>query len=211
MGQPGRDALGETLRRMRTALMKRVESPEVKRALAKIGLSTGELAADQNLLAVERWLRAETGGPVAVAAFDASIRLATLRQQWDAALIREQLKTRLEQFRKKGVAYLAVTRLDIYADDHNYLFGQAEGDLGVFSYARYRAEFFGETPLRSRLTTRVLKQALASAGHAFGVERCTDPGCARAFCISLEEHDAKSDVLCAACKAGFERAFRAAR
>jgi len=69
------------------------------------------------------------------------------------------------------------------------------------------AEFNNETPNRPKLKERMLKQCLSSAGLIFGIERCSDPTCPRAYPHSLKEHDAKSTELCPACKRGFREKF----
>ncbi len=128
-------------------------------------------------------------------------------QQWDVVKLRERFTAAVRKVRRPGLTFLGITKLDIYADDYNFLFAQAAGDVGVVSYARFCAEFQGEPPDRKRLVTRFLKQALASAGHVFDVERCSSPDCARAYPEDLAEHDAKPDRSCDRCRRGFETTF----
>lgn len=104
---------------------------------------------------------------------------------------------------------IGVTEADLYDGDNNYLFGSARtgGKMGVVSYARYRADFYGEPPDLARLTQRMHKQLLSTIGFALGVPRPTDPTSARSYPASLPEHDAKSEYMSEACIAGFERAL----
>ena len=44
-------------------------------------------------------------------------------------------------------------------------------------------------------------------GHLFGLQRCSDPTCPRAYPNSLDEHDAKGAILCGQCRDGFDRLF----
>jgi predicted Zn-dependent protease len=52
-----------------------------------------------------------------------------------------------------------------------------------------------------------LKQALSSTGLLFGLQRCINPTCARAYANGLTEHDAKQPKLCAACDEAFAKRF----
>lgn len=211
MPKPGRDPYADYVESIRSDLKRRRDDKNLNKALEKLKLKPADMDSDEKLLAVARTRTELAEDPEAALQFDETLRLTALRRQWDAAALLEQIESKTRGFRKKGVAYVAVTRCDLYAADYNYLFARAAGETGVLSYARFRAAFNDESPDRRRLLQRTLKQALASAGHVFGLARCTNPTCARVFPISLEEHDAKSDDACAACKAGFERAFKAVR
>lgn len=207
----GRDPHAEYLESIREDLRRKEADPTLLKALDRHGAKLSDLDGDAKLLEVCRTWAELAGGPEAAATFDTNVRLSAMRRQWDAVRLRELVHSKTGTLRKRGVAYLAVTRGDIYANDYNFLFAQASGSIGVVSYARFRAAFNDESPDRKRLVARFLKQGLASAGHVFGLDRCSSPLCARAFPIGLEEHDAKPDEPCAECKAAFDRAFQAVR
>ena len=56
---------------------------------------------------------------------------------------------------------------------------------------------------------RALKQALSSVGQIFGVPRCTDPTCARAYPNGLAEFDAKQLQYCSQCQQANAKRFAA--
>lgn len=95
--------------------------------------------------------------------------------------------------------YLGVTDADLFSDDSNFLFGQADGEYGVVSSFRFQALNNYEPECRPRLLMRLKKQALSTVGFMMSIPRCPDPSCARAFPLSLAEHDAKSEHLCPIC------------
>jgi archaemetzincin len=106
-------------------------------------------------------------------------------------------------------AYLAVTMGDLYSNESRYVFGVAANgaNCGVFSYRRFTSALVEDPPNRNRLKERALKQALSSVGLLFGLPRCTDPTCARAYPNSLAEFDSKQLKLCSQCKEGFVKRF----
>lgn len=81
-------------------------------------------------------------------------------------------------------------------------------NCGIISDRRYRSALVEEPPNRDRLRERTLKQALSSAGLLFGLQRCTEPTCARAYANDLAEHDSKQPRLCVTCKEVFAKRFR---
>ena len=127
--------------------------------------------------------------------------------QWDAALLLKLLADKVPL--RADIVYVGVTGVDMYTDDNNYVFGQAQVGNGfcVISYKRYRADFNREHDNQARLLERVHKQLLSSVGFALGVPRPTDPRSARSYPNSLEEHDRKALWLDAACIQGFEAAL----
>jgi len=113
----------------------------------------------------------------------------------------------VKPYRRKNVAYLGITSVDIYAKDYNFLFGWANRSGGIMSYRRFTAAFNNDIPNQDRLIKRTLMQCLSSVGHIYGIKRCTNPTCARAYPNSLSEHDAKNGTLCSECENGFRIKF----
>ncbi len=131
-------------------------------------------------------------------------------QQWDAERMIDPAEDAATGIRNMDKAVIiGITEADLYLNTANYVFGSAFTGYrcGVVSYARFRADLFGEPPDIQRLTTRMHKQLLSTIGYALGVPRPTDPTSARAFPASLAEHDAKSEYMSEACIEGFERAL----
>src|SRR5206468_9105996 len=108
-----------------------------------------------------------------------------------------------------GRGYLGMTDMDLYSNESRYVFGLAAMGLncGIFSYRRYTSALLDEPPNRARLRERTLKQALSSVGLLFGLQRCTEPTCARAYANDLAEHDSKQPKLCVACNEAFAKRF----
>lgn len=131
-------------------------------------------------------------------------------KQWQASAFIKMIKDYLQTSPMPGaVTVVGITAADLYDDNTNFLFGSAltGGRVAVTSYARYTGEFNQEPPERKKLLSRLHKQLLSGIGYALGVPRPTDPTSARAYPASLPEHDAKSEYMSAACRAGFEKAL----
>jgi archaemetzincin len=94
---------------------------------------------------------------------------------------------------------LAVTDVDLYADDLNFVFGiaQPSGKACVISLLQLHLDADWE-----RFRGRALKEAMHELGHTFGLGHCADPGCAMWFSYTLEETDRKGAAYSPRCKEG---------
>lgn len=135
-------------------------------------------------------------------------------KKWDQQWKGSEMTTMLQDLRRAtplpgAVVVVGVTAADLYDGDSNYIFGTAltGGRVAVTSYGRYTGPFNQAPPERAKLLGRLHKQLLSGVGYALGVPRPTDPTSARAYPASLQEHDAKSEYMSAACRAGFEKAL----
>lgn len=114
-----------------------------------------------------------------------------------------------------GVVLLGVTMADIYPGaSWNYVFGEADlrRRVGVYSLARYFAEFWGaaRTPETDRLALlRTLKVVVHETGHTVGLEHCVEWACAMNGSNSLAETDLQPLSLCPTClrKLAWNRGF----
>ncbi len=97
-------------------------------------------------------------------------------------------------------AYIGVTEQDIYSGSANFCYGGTVGAYGVISYHCFASTFTGETQNRPRMINRLLKQAISSTCFIFFGPRCSQPYCVRTYPKTLEQHDQKSDQLCAGCQ-----------
>ena len=92
---------------------------------------------------------------------------------------------------------LAVTDVDLYAGDLNFVFGMAQpsGQACVISLFRLHLDADEE-----RFRGRALKEAVHELGHTFGLGHCIDPGCVMWFSNTLRETDRKGIAYCPRCE-----------
>jgi archaemetzincin len=104
-----------------------------------------------------------------------------------------------------AICTLGVTLSDLYPEPTwNYVFGEAtlEKRVGVYSLARYRAQFWGEPETldsRRLATLRSFKVLAHEAGHMFSLVHCRRFECLMNGSNSLEEMDRSSIELCPIC------------
>ena len=118
-------------------------------------------------------------------AFDAK------RRQFHAdALLGLALSVRAERV-------LAVTDVDLYAGDLNFVFGVAQpsGEACVISLFRLYLDADKE-----HFRGRALKEAMHELGHTFGLGHCADPACVMWFSNTLGETDRKGAAYCPRCE-----------
>lgn len=133
-----------------------------------------------------------------------------LDKQWQAEELLKEISGATSGRKRPGNAFLAVTRFDLFAGESRYVFGLGDSTLNgaLMSYLRFTSALMDQPADKERLTKRTLKQALSSVGFAFGVQRCSNPTCARSYPNSLEEHDSKGTDLCEVCRRGFEKVLQ---
>jgi len=202
-----RDRRQAALSRLRKQLIEKVNDIQVADGMKNLGLTQEDLKEDDNVMKLMRYLLRKSGAE-ATAQFDTFLKDSTGKDpQWDADQLQGTLFQTVDPYRRKNVAYLGITPVDIYAKDYNFLFGWANTSGGIMSYSRFTADFNNDLPNQDRLVKRTLMQSLASVGHIYGIKRCTNPTCARAYPNSLAEHDAKEGKLCSECSNGFRAKF----
>ncbi|MFA7096495.1 MAG: archaemetzincin family Zn-dependent metalloprotease [Gammaproteobacteria bacterium] len=98
--------------------------------------------------------------------------------------------------RRKTSRVLAVTSLDLYAGNLNFVFGLADlpGKAAVISF--YRLHFGADDGV---FRARALKEAVHELGHTFGLRHCGHPRCVMGFSSSLSDTDRKSTRFCRNC------------
>jgi archaemetzincin len=99
---------------------------------------------------------------------------------------------------------LAVADADLYAEDLDFVFGEATvgGCCAVIGLARLRTEGGGDAALFRR---RVLTEAVHELGHVAGLPHCPDEGCVMFFSGSLGHTDRKGTEPCPACAGALQR------
>jgi archaemetzincin len=107
----------------------------------------------------------------------------------------------------KAERVLAVTDVDLYAGDLNFVFGiaQPSGKACVISLSRLNLDADEE-----RFRSRALKEAMHELGHTFGLGHCADPGCVMWFSNTLGETDRKGAAYCPRCEETLRLARRPA-
>ena len=102
---------------------------------------------------------------------------------------------------------LAVTDVDLYAGDLNFVFGIAwmGGEACVISLFRLYLDADEE-----RFRGRALKEAMHELGHTFGLGHCADRGCVMWVSNNLGETDRKGAAYCSRCKETLRLALRPA-
>ncbi len=209
--KPGRDALHLKAEDLRERIGEAKNDPAFQALLRRLKLSTQELDSDEKVFALaEKILESEPDKEQVTRFREELAFLRRLGPQWDSLPLLDQVKQTFGTAGGSARGVLGVTKLDLYANQSRYVFGMAESGMNcaVISYWRYRSALMQEPSNRDRLRERTLKQALSSTGLLFGLPRCTDPTCARAYANDLTEHDSKQPKLCVPCKEAFAKRFR---
>lgn len=95
---------------------------------------------------------------------------------------------------------LGVTEVDLYANNLNFVFGEAElfGKRAIVSLKRLRQSFYGLPEDNELLKLRALKEAIHEIGHALGLKHCGGR-CVMRFSNSIIEVDMKDWWFCESC------------
>lgn len=118
------------------------------------------------------------------------------RRQYMSTMILERIKAVTEP----SVHVLAVTGIDLYLPQLNFVFGEAEvgGRVAIISTARLRTGS-GSTN-NGTFFERARKEAFHELGHVAGLAHCADETCVMHFSQTLADTDYKSDTLCPICR-----------
>jgi len=118
-----------------------------------------------------------------------------VRQQYPGPVI---LKFISEKFPGRS---LGVTNEDLYAEDLNFIFGQAysNGNTAVVSILRLDPAFYKQNPNKKILIERAVKEIVHETGHMFGLGHCPDTTCVMSFSNNVGDVDRKSKSMCSAC------------
>ncbi len=128
-------------------------------------------------------------------------RVVDGHRQLDATAVLDVLEGELPH---DAYCLIAVTLEDLYPDDQfAYVFGLARlhARVGVFSFARYHPDFFGESFAvdRNVVMRRALKVMSHELGHMFGLGHCTHLHCLMNGANHLSELDRSPMHLCPVC------------
>ena len=102
---------------------------------------------------------------------------------------------------ENAIGILAVTNVDLYVENLNYVFGEAALDGRVSAISLYRLQpEFADQPQGHRLfAERAVKEAIHELGHIFGLRHCQNPRCVMFFSNSIEDTDRKSKEFLGSC------------
>jgi len=93
---------------------------------------------------------------------------------------------------------LAITDVDLFVPQLNFVFGEAaiDGRVCIISLHRLRPEFYGQPPDELLFIERAVKEAIHELGHTFGLRHCSDPHCVMFFSNTIQDTDRKSAHFC---------------
>jgi predicted Zn-dependent protease len=217
--QPDRSPLGTRASEMRQRLEQMENHPAMRGNLRALAIDRSAWKTDEGAITVVEKLMGSEKDPTQLKNFREEMRsLRALGGQWDAEKLLNDMQISARRVQRtegsdtadaSEIVVLGITKLDLFSNQSRYVFGisRVGENRAVISYRRYTAAAYDTVPNRERLQERTLKQALSSIGLAYGLTRCSDPTCARAYANSLDEHDAKEVKLCGKCRAQWERKF----
>lgn len=97
---------------------------------------------------------------------------------------------------------LGITDQDIYAEDLNFIFGQAhmKGDASLVSVHRLNPELYRKNADEKLFVERILKESVHEVGHMLGLRHCNVDKCVMNFSNNAVDVDNKNKTLCRNCK-----------
>lgn len=120
----------------------------------------------------------------------------SIRRQYPAPLV---LKFLSERFQGKT---LGITDKDLYAENLNFVFGQAysPGNYALVSIHRLDPSFYKQGPNEDLLIERAVKEAVHEVGHMLGLDHCLISTCVMSFSNTVGDVDRKNRALCQSCQ-----------
>ena len=96
---------------------------------------------------------------------------------------------------------LAVTDVDLFVPQLNFVFGEADVLNGnaVISLARLRPQFYGLAGDGHAVRDRVVKEANHEIGHTYNLSHCENPQCVMFFSNTIRDTDTKFAEFCKEC------------
>jgi archaemetzincin len=128
------------------------------------------------------------------------------RQQYRSSIILSKIHSYAKK-KKTLDRVLGVANVDIYVQELNFVFGEAEhpGKVALISLWRLRPEFYEKAPNTELLVERGTKEAVHEIGHTLGLQHCSNPFCVMYFSNSIFETDRKQSLFCSKCCLKIER------
>ena len=97
---------------------------------------------------------------------------------------------------------LAITDKDLFTEDLEYIFGQAEtsGEICLISTYRLDPKFYNDKSNKDLFYNRILKEAAHELGHTFSLKHCQNKKCVMHFSDDIKDTDIKSSKFCEECR-----------
>lgn len=131
-----------------------------------------------------------------------------MRKQYDGSKILQELN-RMDFLDAEKI--LGICQVDLFAEDLNFIFGQAEapGNVCLISLFRLDPKFYYKRPnlvanSQEIFYQRILKEAIHELGHTYGLSHCPDSKCVMHFSNTLSDTDTKQENFCQKCGKLFE-------
>lgn len=119
------------------------------------------------------------------------------RRQYQADLILDSLPNS-----PRGMKYLGIVDIDIFAFGLNFVFGEADPQLrkALISLKRLKQEFYGLPRNEELFKARTIIESVHELAHLYGLRHCPNPYCVMHFSSSIRDTDQKGWNFCAICQ-----------
>lgn len=117
------------------------------------------------------------------------------RQQYLGEVLLDQVR---QARPPRALRVLGLTEVDLYADDMNFIFGQAEvgGRAALVSLYRLRRDERGRRAAPEVVLRRAIIECVHELGHTFGLRHCPLASCVMHFSETVGESDVKGTAFC---------------